>query len=124
MELRQLRGWVKVERPYCNIPSRCYIRHCLRQTVPFPFSLLPYIPFNIVPIYTLSPHHSSCPYLPLKKTLPLSSSLPSLCTQLGGIYTSLSSEIILIGLAIYAILFSLITTNYIKNYNFNPSPIG
>ena len=67
---RPVRGWMKVERSCCNIPSRCFIRHCMTQTGPLPIYLSPYIPFHcpyphyISPTMSLSPPYipSHCPY--------------------------------------------------------------
>ena len=45
----QLRGWMKVERPYCNIPCRCFICHYVRQTGHSSYLSPSYILFATLP---------------------------------------------------------------------------
>ena len=63
----QLRGWMKVEMPYCNIPSRCFIRHWLRQTAHSPGPSPLYISLNTLSLSPLSPLYTlSLSYLLLE----------------------------------------------------------
>ena len=104
-----------MERSFCNIPTRCVIRHCLRHTETIPISpLLIYLYHHLYPLtfsspLSLSPIYfsSHCPY-PASFIL-----LYTPREQLVQAILNFSPEIILIVLDSFVILFSLITFFYL-----------